>query len=178
MTLNQQAHRETMVLKIAVWVSVALATAFVMELWAALLHGQFWHGVLWKMHRSHHRPRHGHWETNDWLSLLHAPIAMVMIFYGCRGAVGIAREVVFAMGIGMTLFGLAYVLVHDGMVHGRLPLQGLLKYDYFRRVQANHELHHTLRYRGIPYGFFLGRLEVKLFARENHKPRASNSHSE
>lgn len=116
------------------------------------------------MHRSHHRPRHGQFEANDWLSLLHAPIAIALILYGCRAAPCIGREIAFAIGIGMTLFGIAYVLIHDGMVHGRLPLARLRRLTYFRRVQECHEKHHTLQHKGVPYGFFLGALEIRLFA--------------
>jgi beta-carotene 3-hydroxylase len=164
-----------MALKIGIWIGVALFTAFCMELWAALLHGQFWHKFLWKIHRSHHRPRHGKWEANDWLSLLHAPIAIAMILYGCRGPVGIAREVLFAVGIGMTMFGMAYLLIHDGMVHGRLPMQWLLRFGYFQRVQAFHELHHTMKYGGLPYGFFLGGTELRLLARGRDRARTEPS---
>jgi beta-carotene 3-hydroxylase len=161
--------RAHMLVKLAIWLLVVPATALLMEFWAALLHGRFWHGMLWNMHRSHHRPRHGHWEANDWLSLLHAPIAIAMILYGCRAEPGVLREFVFAVGIGMTVFGLAYLLVHDGMVHGRLPMQWLLKYSYFKRVQACHELHHNLRYRGVPYGFFLGKLELHFLAKDSRQ---------
>lgn len=143
-----------MLTSIAIWTVTALATAMAMEGWAALLHGRVWHGLLWFMHRSHHRRRKGRWERNDALSVLHAPIAIALILYGCVAAPGALRDAAFGVGIGMTLFGLAYVVVHDGLVHGRLPVAWLGRLSYFARVREAHLVHH--RTGKAPYGLFLG----------------------
>ena len=137
-----------------VFVPVALAVAFAMELWADLLHGKIWHGILWVIHRTHHRKNTGRWEKNDFLSVLHAPIAIALILYGCRGPAGFLREALFGVGIGMSIFGLSYLVVHDGLVHGRLPVGGLARFAYLRAVVAAHRFHHTKN--GAPYGLFLG----------------------
>src|SRR4051794_34538101 len=100
-----------------VWIPIAIVVALAMEPWAALLHGRVWHHGLWTVHRSHHQRRRGRFERNDALSALHAPIAIVLILYGCRAAPGLARDIAFGIGIGMTAFGLAYVVCHDGFVH-------------------------------------------------------------
>lgn len=144
---------------LVVWIPVALAVAVVMELWAMLLHGRVWHSWLWRVHRSHHRKRRGTFEANDALSTLHAPIAIVAILYGCLAAPSMWREVVFGVGIGMTMFGVAYVVVHDGLVHGRLPVEVLARIPYFARVRDAHRLHHKKGARG-PYGLFLGPWEM------------------
>lgn len=143
---------------VAIWIAVALPVAAAMELWAALLHGRVWHGVLWGVHRSHHRRRVGPFESNDLLSALHAPIAIALILYGCLGEPGALREVAFGAGIGMTLFGLAYVLVHDGLVHGRLPVGWLGRVPYLARVRDAHLVHHTRGH--APFGLFLGLREI------------------
>ncbi len=140
-------------MKIALWIGTTLVVAVAMEFWAQFLHGAVWHGILWKVHRSHHRPRKTWWEANDALSVLHAPIAIALILYGCRGPEGVARELLFGVGLGMTLFGIAYFVVHDGLVHGRLPVQGLLRFAYFAKVRDHHLLHHRKGHRA-PYGFF------------------------
>lgn len=138
----------------AIWIPVAIAIALAMEPWAALLHGRVWHHRLWPVHRSHHRPRRGRFEANDALSALHAPIAIALILYGCRAAPSVLREIAFGIGIGMTAFGLAYVVGHDGFVHGRLPVAWLARFQYFARVRDAHRVHHQ---RGeAPYGFFAG----------------------
>lgn len=150
----------------------ALATVIAMELWAALLHGRIWHGLLWKIHRSHHRRRQGGLEANDALSLLHAPVAAAVIVLGCRAATAPACHVLLGIGAGMTVFGIAYLLVHDGLVHGRLPVEFLARWSYLARVREAHLIHHA---RGRePYGLFLGpwalaRAELRL---TGSRPRA------
>jgi beta-carotene 3-hydroxylase len=149
-------------LRMVVWLPVALVVAVAMDLWAALLHGRVWHSWLWPVHRSHHTPRPNgvRFEANDALSLLHAPIAVALILHGCRAAPGPLREVEFGVGVGMSLFGVAYLVVHDGLVHGRLPVQWLLRLRYFRGVARAHRVHHTGVAGGAPYGLFLGRWEL------------------
>lgn len=148
--------------RLGIWLFTVPLVFVAMELWAALLHGRIWHGLLWRVHRSHHRLRRlgERLEANDALSLLHVPIAVALVLYGCRGPQGVAREVAFGVGLGMTLFGIAYFVVHDGLVHGRLPVRGLLRFGYFARVREAHEMHH--RGRDVPpFGLFLGPLELR-----------------
>ncbi|MGK0359793.1 MAG: beta-carotene 3-hydroxylase [Bradymonadia bacterium] len=158
--------------KVGLWLAVGLATALFMELWSAVLHGRLWHGPLWPMHESHHVPS-GKWEINDILSVSHAPIAMAMILYGCVGPIGVAREVLFGIGLGMTVFGFAYIIVHDGLVHGRLPVQGLAKFRYLRQVRNAHRVHHLTG--EAPYGLFYGPWVVKRMAKHKQAERARAS---
>ena len=141
------------------WIATALLVAFLMELWAGFVHGVVWHGSLWSMHRSHHEPT-GPWEWNDVLSASHAPIAIVLIVYGCEAAPALSTTLAFGVGIGMTLFGVSYAVVHDGFVHKRLPVAFLGRWSYFRRVRAYHKVHHIKG--GAPYGFFLPPLRTSL----------------
>jgi len=161
-----------MLMAALIWIPTALLVAALMELWAALLHGRFWHGLLWPIHRSHHRKRRGRFEANDALSSLHAPIAVALILYGCMAAPGALREVAFGVGIGMTIFGVAYLVFHDGFVHGRLPLQFLARVPYFARIRDAHRVHHG-RGRAAPYGFFLGPQELAR-ARRASSPHATS----
>lgn len=137
---------------------VALVVAVLMELWSRFLHGRVWHGVLFAVHRSHHEERHGHFEANDVLSVTHAPVAAALVIVGCvmHGTTG---AVLRGIGIGMTLFGVAYVIVHDGFVHGRLPVSWLARFRFFRRVRGAHRVHH--RTGGAPYGLFAGTRELR-----------------
>ncbi|WP_437307720.1 beta-carotene hydroxylase [Sorangium sp. So ce388] len=145
-----------MTLSHAIWIVTALAAFAAMEGWAALLHGRVWHHALWSIHRSHHARRRGLFERNDALSFLHAPVAIALILYGCMGAPGFLREAAFGFGLGMTAFGFAYVVVHDGLVHRRLPVSGLARVPYLARVRDAHRVHHSTG--GAPYGLFLGPL--------------------
>jgi len=142
--------------KIVLWVGVALPVFAAMEYWSRHLHGKIWHSALWAVHRSHHQKRRGRFEANDALSVLHAPIAVALILFGCMADPSWGREVAFAVGIGMTLFGFSYLVVHDGLVHERLPVGFLLRLKYFQRVRDAHLMHHTKARGRAPYGLFLG----------------------
>lgn len=148
-------------------VFLAAAVACFMEVWAAVLHRIFWHGPLWRMHRSHHRKigSPARFEANDALSVLHAPIAIVLIVLGC-GARDMLHDVMLGVGYGMTFFGFAYLVVHDGYIHQRLPVSWLGRLHYFRQVHRAHTMHHAHREEAEdggsryvrdlpPYGLFL-----------------------
>lgn len=151
-------------------VAVALAVAAAMEPWARLLHGRVWHHRLWSVHRSHHTRRRGRFEKNDALSALHAPIAAALVMLGCNMH-GVAAAALVGAGAGMTAFGLAYVVVHDGLVHGRLPVAFLARVPYLRRVRDAHAVHHA---RGrAPYGLFLGPRELARERALRSSPRAT-----
>lgn len=143
-------------MKVILWIAVALPVFVAMEYWSRLLHGKIWHSVLWAVHRSHHQRRSGRFEANDALSVLHAPIAIALILFGCVAEPSWGREIAFGIGIGMSLFGMAYLIVHDGLVHERLPVSVLLRFSYFRNVRQAHLMHHTKARGRAPYGLFLG----------------------
>ena len=137
--------------------AVALPVAAAMEPWARLLHGRVWHHALWRIHRSHHSHRRGRFEANDALSAAHAPIATALIMLGCN-LHGSASAISIGIGAGMTAFGVSYVIVHDGLVHGRLPVAFLSRFAWLRRIRDAHRIHHA---RGAaPYGLFLGPREL------------------
>jgi beta-carotene 3-hydroxylase len=127
-----------------------LLAALGLEGWAALAHRWLWHGPLWVVHRSHHRGRRGRLEANDAFAVLHALLAMALV---ARGFFADAPEVL-ALGLGATAYGLAYVAVHDGFIHGRLPLAWLGRSSYLRAVRAAHLAHHAAP--GGPYGLLAG----------------------
>jgi beta-carotene 3-hydroxylase len=159
--------------RVALEVAVVLATVAAMDLWAALLHRHFWHGPLWSVHRTHHAPRSGSFETNDALSTLHAPIAIALILFGC-GPGGVVRSLAFAVGVGMTAFGALYVLVHDGLVHRRLPVGALLRFRALRSIVAAHEVHHRGGGRA-PYGILFGPWELRRARLKSATPSRSRA---
>lgn len=176
-----------------VWVPVALGVAVAMDSWAALLHGEVWHGWLWSIHSSHHAPPKSgggpRLEANDALSLLHAPLAIALIVAGCVAEPTLTRELAFGAGVGMSAFGLGYLVVHDGLCHGRLPVGWLLRFRVFRGIVRAHRVHHTGTSGGAPFGFFFGVRELERRARaralatdqrarDAEAPKAGRSHAE
>ncbi|XP_074592870.1 beta-carotene hydroxylase 2, chloroplastic-like isoform X2 [Curcuma longa] len=131
-----------------------------MELWARWAHRALWHASLWPMHESHHRPRDGPFELNDVFAIVNAVPAISLLAYGFLNR-GLLPGLCFGAGLGITLFGIAYMFVHDGLVHRRFPVGPIANVPYFRRVAAAHQIHHMDKFDGVPYGLFLGPKELE-----------------
>ena len=58
--------------------------------------------------------------------------------------------------MGITLFGISYMFIHDGLVHKRFPVGPIADVPYLKRVAIAHKLHHSEKYGGVPWGLFLG----------------------
>ncbi|KAK3252566.1 Phospholipase A2 crotoxin acid subunit CA [Cymbomonas tetramitiformis] len=67
----------------------------------------------------------------------------------------------FGAGLGITIYGMAYMFVHDGLVHRRFPTGPIEEVPYLKRVAMAHKLHHSGKYGGVPWGLFLGPQEVE-----------------
>ncbi|KAG8073253.1 hypothetical protein GUJ93_ZPchr0006g42614 [Zizania palustris] len=140
--------------------ALSVGAAVGMEFWARWAHRALWHASLWHMHESHHRPRDGAFELNDVFAIINAVPAMSLLAYGFFNR-GLVPGLCFGAGLGITLFGMAYMFVHDGLVHRRFPVGPIANVPYFRRVAAAHQIHHTDKFEGVPYGLFLGPKELE-----------------
>jgi beta-carotene 3-hydroxylase len=119
---------------------VFLLTLAAMEFWAAFVHRRLYHGVLWFVHRSHHSARkYGAFERNDLFVVFHAIAASAVVVVGMLYGI----ELLTAAGLGITAYGAAYFIVHDGYIHNRLPVAGLDRFAAMRRIRAAHLYHHT-----------------------------------
>ena len=138
---------------------LSLGGAVGMEFWARWAHKDLWHASLWDWHESHHLPREGLWEKNDVFAITNAAPAIGLMLYGLLNQ-GIVPGMAFGTGLGITIFGIAYMFVHAGLVHKRFPTGGLEEVPYLKRVAVAHQLHHTEKYDGVPWGLFLGPQEL------------------
>jgi beta-carotene 3-hydroxylase len=147
------------------------ALAFVaMEPITALVHRFVMHGIGLGLHRSHHRPvRPGEsprrWEANDAFPVMFAAIVMIGFAIGFNVA---GLDVLVPIGVGVTVYGAAYALVHDVYIHGRLPLFAERTVPGLERLAAAHRIHH--RHDGAPYGML-----VPVVARRRHAPNGASS---
>nr|AIX87526.1 carotenoid beta-ring hydroxylase 2 [Lycium ruthenicum] len=140
--------------------ALSFGAAVGMEYWARWAHRALWHASLWHMHESHHRPREGPFELNDVFAITNAVPAIALLSYGFFHK-GLIPGLCFGAGLGITVFGMAYMFVHDGLVHKRFPVGPIANVPYFRRVAAAHQLHHSEQFDGVPYGLFLGPKELE-----------------
>ncbi len=132
-------------------VVVALVAFAVMEPVTAAIHRWVMHGVGERLHRSHHRrPGSTSWEANDWYPVLFASIVMVAMWAGFnRDGLGALVPVT----IGVTAYGAAYALVHDGYIHRRAPWFPARRVGMLDRLVDAHRIHHL--YGQAPYGMLL-----------------------
>ncbi|GAB2265158.1 Phospholipase A2 crotoxin acid subunit CA [Dionaea muscipula] len=140
--------------------ALSFGSAVGMEFWARWAHRALWHASLWHMHESHHRPRDGAFELNDVFAILNAVPAIGLLSYGFFNK-GLFPGLCFGAGLGITVFGMAYMFVHDGLVHKRFPVGPIANVPYFTRVAAAHQIHHSDKFNGVPYGLFLGPKEIE-----------------
>lgn len=133
-----------------------------MEMWARWAHKTLWHDFLpgWKLHKSHHEPRTGPFEDNDVFAIVNAAPAMGLCFYGLITPTMVGG-LCFGAGLGITLFGISYMFVHDGLVHRRFPVGPIAEVPYLKRVALAHQLHHSEKFDGVPWGLFLGPQELE-----------------
>nr|ACU17762.1 unknown [Glycine max] len=140
--------------------ALSVGAAVGMEFWARWAHRALWHASLWHMHESHHRPREGPFELNDVFAIINAVPAIALLSYGFFNK-GLVPGLCFGAGLGITVFGMAYMFVHAGLVHKRFPVGPIANVPYLRRVASAHQLHHSEKFNGVPYGLFLGPKEIE-----------------
>lgn len=126
----------------AVWGAVFLLVFVGMEGVAWASHRFLMHGPLWHLHRSHHEPHRGGWEANDWFGVFFSLPSMGLIAAGAAG-----RPLLLAAGAGMAAYGLAYLVFHDGLVHGRFGRFPTPRHPWLVRLVVAHRLHHARRTR-------------------------------
>lgn len=156
--------------------SVAVVVAVGMEPWSRIVHDRLWHGVLWPIHRSHHpEPMSDglRLEWNDLFVLMHVAVAVGTGLVAVHWVPGLLGAAMLGVAVGMSMFGMSYFVVHDGLAHGRLPVRFLLRFRWARRIRAAHEIHH--RTGGAPYGLFDGPGELR---RSRQAERARSMHGD
>ncbi|UJR08840.1 hypothetical protein I4U23_013094 [Adineta vaga] len=125
-----------------------------MEVISWFLHKYIFHGPLWFIHKTHHiRTLHPSLELNDIFSCIFATIAIAFIYIGCVSY----SPTYFSIGIGMTLYGLIYFLIHDGFIHHRYTSWNKTTNIYLRQIQRAHQRHHVFPFKAPSeeFGLFL-----------------------
>ncbi|PSC69401.1 beta-carotene hydroxylase [Micractinium conductrix] len=142
--------------------ALCAGAAFGMEMYARWVHKDMWHDnpVGYILHKSHHEPRTGPFEANDIYALANALPAMALCLYGFLRP-DMWGALCFGAGLGITLFGISYMFVHDGLVHKRFPVGPIAELPAMKRIVLAHQLHHTEKYGGVPFGMFLGPQELE-----------------
>ncbi len=119
---------------------IVVVTFILMEGVTWLTHKYVMHGFLWLLHQDHHKRDHdGPFERNDLFFFIFAVPGFLLIYFGY--ASGLVNPFLW-IGIGVTLYGLAYIIVHDVFIHQRVKLLRNANGAYFRAMRKAHKVHH------------------------------------
>lgn len=103
--------------------------------WA--IHKYLMHGILWKIHQTHHQKQKSFFELNDIFSVIFASISIVLIVLGAK-----TWDFRFWIGLGIAIYGFVYFILHDLMIHSRIKLLRKSENWYLQAITKAHQKHH------------------------------------
>ncbi len=150
---------------------IAITTFFFMEWVAWATHKYIMHGFLWSWHKSHHSPYTGTFEKNDLFGLVFSVPAAAFIMAGVEFT---SLRFLLWVGIGITAYGIFYVLFHDVLVHQRIKHGLRPENKYLRRMIRAHKVHHkcTMKNGAEAFGFLYA---PKKYEASTYKPKNTKS---
>lgn len=158
---------------VLLYVMIVIATFCAMEFMAWFAHKYVMHGWLWSWHKDHHDPllKEGHFfEKNDLFFLVFAiPSAAAYI-------IGLATPHLWLLfvGIGISVYGLVYFLIHDVYIHRRFKWFRQLDNKYSRAILRAHGRHHAKKSKENCESFGLLVVSPGFFTSSKQKEKADN----
>ena len=120
------------------FILITLFTFMLMEGITWLTHRFVMHGFLWYLHQDHHQKGPGFFEKNDAFFLIFAIPGWLFIMLGLQ----YKNYWIAAIGFGITLYGLAYFIVHEVIIHQRFKWFTRSNNTYIRAIRWAHKMHH------------------------------------
>lgn len=105
------------------------------------------HGFAMAWHRSHHAPPKGRLERNDLFPVCFSAVGVLLFALGSLGL-----DAMGWVGVGVTVYGAAYLFVHEVYIHHRLPIP-VPRLRYLEWLRDSHRVHHQTS--AEPYGMLL-----------------------
>ena len=122
-------------------ITVVIITFLFMEFTAWFTHKYVMHGFLWNLHLDHHQIDHDKvLQKNDYFFLIFAVPAVAFIILGSTYS-----NLFFWIGIGISVYGFAYFIVHEVIIHQRIKIFKKLNNKYIRAIKRAHQTHHKNR---------------------------------
>mgnify|MGYP006181616971 CR=1 FL=1 len=136
-------------------ITITVATFLSMEFIAWFTHKYVMHGWLWFLHKDHHKPHNeSFFEKNDYFFLIFAVPGITSIYFGWHNNF----SSIFYVGLGITLYGFAYFLIHDLFIHQRIRVIRNTNNAYLKAIRRAHKVHH--KHLGKEDGECFGMLNV------------------
>ena len=98
-----------------IYILIALAVFGIMEPITWLTHRYVMHGFLWYLHKDHHQKSKGFFEKNDAFFIIFAVPSWLCILLGSMNQ----AYWVVSIGAGIAMYGFAYFVVHEIIIHHR-----------------------------------------------------------
>lgn len=157
-------------------ICTTILTFITMEAITWLTHKFVMHGFMWYFHEDHHQPNGSFFEKNDFFFLIFAVPSFLLMLFGASNGFDFR----FFIGLGIMLYGMAYFMVHDVLIHQRFSWLNRTDNLYFRALRKAHKIHH--KHLGKEDGECFGMLLVPLkYFREaaayKRSRNQNNSHS-
>ena len=121
-----------------IFVAVVMITFFLMEGITWLTHKFVMHGFLWYLHEDHHKPTAGFFEKNDAFFVIFAIPSWLCIMLGSMNQ----NYWAVSIGFGIALYGFAYFVVHEIIIHQRFKYFTRSNNRYIRAIRWAHKMHH------------------------------------
>lgn len=121
-----------------IYVLITLLVFVLMEGVTWLTHRYVMHGFLWVLHKDHHQKEEGFFEKNDWFFVIFAVPSWLCIMLGSMNQ----NYVSVSIGAGIAMYGAAYFLVHEIIIHQRFKLFTRSNNRYIRAIRWAHKMHH------------------------------------
>lgn len=122
-------------------IAVIFTTFCIMEFVAWFAHKYIMHGFLWSLHRDHHHKADhemGFLERNDAFFIIFALPAMVLFITGGIYQLPVLSQIAW----GISLYGMAYALVHEIFIHQRIKWLRRTDNFFFQAIRKAHKIHH------------------------------------
>ena len=116
--------------------AIIILTIIAMEALSWTIHKYLFHGPLWFIHKTHHRPHSGYFELNDIFSIGFAALALALMWAGRNNL-----NYYFWIGTGISIYGMIYFIFHDWFIHNRIKA---FKSNnlYLWAIKRAHKIHH------------------------------------
>lgn len=157
------------------FVGLTIIGFVVMEFFSYAVHRWLFHGVLWRVHQTHHRSNKFPLELNDVFSLIFAAASIGLMVFAEKP---LLDSVSFPIGLGIAIYGFVYFVTHDFFTHRRfLPFKSTNK--ILLTIRAAHQRHHqTAEKSGVePFGLFVFAY-AKFGRKYNHEKTRSDKNQD
>lgn len=117
---------------------ITAGTFAFMEGVAWFTHKFVMHGLLWVLHKDHHQKKPHFFEKNDAFFLIFAVPSILLFFFGAKAGF----NWMFYIGLGILIYGIAYFMIHDVVIHQRFKWFSRSDNRYIKTIKRAHKMHH------------------------------------